>query len=107
PCCAVFPARRSSDLVLVGGVHVGRVGGEFGRAGIHALVDRADAHLVAQLADFGFGGIQQIGQAAVGEATALELTQGVEIEIGQRLLFEDRKSTRLNSSHVKISYAVF
>src|SRR5690606_42049952 len=28
-------------------------------------------------------------------------------EADARALFEDRKSTRLNSSHVKISYAVF
>src|SRR5690606_40772157 len=36
-------------------------------------------------------------------------TSGVvmEYECSQRLTGEDRKSTRLNSSHVKISYAVF
>src|SRR5690606_10803228 len=31
----------------------------------------------------------------------------VDLETGRIRTFEDRKSTRLNSSHVKISYAVF
>src|SRR5207302_11127358 len=37
------------------------------------------------------------------------LERGLELcdDVGERLLVRDRKSTRLNSSHVKISYAVF
>src|SRR5690606_24127272 len=37
-----------------------------------------------------------------------EIYLGMEpFKIGDTIYFEDRKSTRLNSSHVKISYAVF
>src|SRR5204863_7559851 len=32
---------------------------------------------------------------------------GVDLDLGQAVGVEDRKSTRLNSSHVEISYAVF
>src|SRR5438034_2680301 len=35
------------------------------------------------------------------------LVAGVVIQLGMWWLFEDRKSTRLNSSHTVISYAVF
>src|SRR5690606_40281136 len=37
-------------------------------------------------------------------ATSLDSTK---VQLEQRTMFTDRKSTRLNSSHVKISYAVF
>src|SRR5688572_30963989 len=51
------------------------------------------------------------GQAgeSVGETlydAVLELAQAVEVDLGRAEL-EDRKSTRLNSSHSQISYAVF
>src|SRR5690606_41479392 len=53
-----------------------------------------------------------LGQALVhGEALAREVGGGAEalelIHDGAAALGLDRKSTRLNSSHVKISYAVF
>ena len=58
---AVGPAAQDHDLalvgwvglafLLVGGIHVGRRSGEFGSAGIDALVDRHDAELVTFLAD--------------------------------------------------------
>src|SRR5207249_10585483 len=35
------------------------------------------------------------------------LTQGNSFDVGIKHDFQDRKSTRLNSSHVSISYAVF
>src|SRR3546814_6577064 len=70
---------RSLALVLVGGVHIGRVGGELCRAGVHALVDWPHIKLMTQLAHFTFGCVQQEGQTPVRES--------------------DRKSTRLNSSH--------
>jgi hypothetical protein len=82
---AVGPAAQHHDLlavgrlglalVLVGRVHVGGVGGEFRGAGVHALVDRAHAQLLAQLAHGLVGGLEQLGQAAVGEALALEQAQ--------------------------------
>src|SRR5690606_29705376 len=75
-------------LVFVRGIHVRGAGGELGRAGIDALVHGTHIELVAQLADLGFGGIQQERQAAIGEPHALELPQRGVVEVGQRLLFE-------------------
>ncbi|MCY1522162.1 hypothetical protein D9M68_570070 [compost metagenome] len=43
---------------------------------------------MAQFAHLGFRGIQQEGQAAVGETAALEFPQGGVVQVGQRLLFE-------------------
>ena len=82
-------------LFLIGGVHVRGVGGELGGAGIHALVHRADAQVVAQLAQAYLGDAQQFGQAGVGEALALEAEQGGLIDVGlagalQGLLFFDQ-----------------
>src|SRR5215475_8807891 len=42
-----------------------------------------------------------------GQVSLLDLFEGRRQLIIYRAFFEDRKSTRLNSSHVKISYAVF
>src|SRR5690349_23451467 len=44
-----------------------------------------------------------------GRAGVVAVVAGVvgEVEIVRAVLVEDRKSTRLNSSHVEISYAVF
>src|SRR5690554_79261 len=39
--------------------------------------------------------------------TALALTATLAVIIGVGVMAQDRKSTRLNSSHVRISYAVF
>src|SRR5690606_41589484 len=89
-----FPTRRSSDL---------RFGHPSANLGA-ALGKRLDV-LGIQLA--------QAGGDALGEPVPLEkITEG---ESGGRKAArhayarssEDRKSTRLNSSHVKISYAVF
>src|SRR5690606_41839431 len=43
----------------------------------------------------------------LGPLRQREQPPGAVLEAGQQLRREDRKSTRLNSSHVKISYAVF
>ena len=40
-------ARLCLALFLIGGVHVGGIGGKFRRTGIHALVHRADAKIMA------------------------------------------------------------
>src|SRR5690625_6883989 len=42
-----------------------------------------------------------------GAGALVSLLLGIDSEIGQSLVIADRKSTRLNSSHVAISYAVF
>jgi len=69
-------------LVFISGVHVGGVGSEFRRAGIHALVDRVQVILVAQLADFRFAHASQLRQTRIGKAFTLELTQEVGVEAG-------------------------
>src|SRR5690606_40466365 len=78
-----FPARRSSDLVYLRG-HEGR--------GI-GLGHKLRAY-----------SLQESGHDTVDANTALGLpVDSREYGIGA----QDRKSTRLNSSHVKNSYAVF
>src|SRR5207249_11864027 len=83
-----FPTRRSSDLHQVERLHA--PGGRRRRRG-----DRFQGLVVLQL-------------DAVGQELAVHQVQRLQ---DRRLrldaLILDRKSTRLNSSHVSISYAVF
>src|SRR5690606_40127221 len=86
-----FPTRRSSDLTMCIGEEVNR-----------ALdVLRSSPLLPHSLHEAFF---------AIAEPIAIQLQQ-VDLSIfNQQRLHgdcQDRKSTRLNSSHVKISYAVF
>src|SRR5699024_12322441 len=74
-----FPTRRSSDLTADG-------------------LDRGLVH--TQLLDPGQGPDVALGVGAHGAVLGVLLKDG--LQVGQ-----DRKSTRLNSSHVSISYAVF
>src|SRR5690606_41534007 len=79
-----FPTRRSSDLLLVVGA------GDAVGAGERLAIDVEPDH----------------HELAVLEAQPRE--RPVRDDRARRKLKrEDRKSTRLNSSHVKISYAVF
>src|SRR5699024_12677229 len=82
-----FPTRRSSDLNPVSADQPGLHGGPH--------------RVPAGVRQFHFGGAADFGGVDVGPAgrTAPHL---LEAETA-----EDRKSTRLNSSHVSISYAVF
>src|SRR5690606_41643376 len=84
-----FPARRSSDL---GDHHGGNDGSEYQRVADaeHAPARRRRRLRAAAAAQ---------AEGAAGEQHATGCRQ-----FGPEL---DRKSTRLNSSHVKISYAVF
>src|SRR5690606_39305394 len=87
-----FPTRRSSDLKIVhrlkGDVDAQvtfageRIGNAEGDPRLHRL------HAVVKIVDVDFQ------ELAIGDW-------------GKFLSWLDRKSTRLNSSHVKISYAVF
>ena len=82
-------------LFLVSGVHVGGVGCKLSGTGIYPLVHRANAQVVAQLAQADFGNTQQPGQAGVREALALQAEQGGLVDIGlaggfQGLLFFDQ-----------------
>src|SRR5690606_41565183 len=91
-----FPTRRSSDLFLGLGVQPpdydwGRLLFDgFGRIYIHPEVALGPAAAIA-LAGIGFN---LLGDALARHAARTPAPS-------------DRKSTRLNSSHVKISYAVF
>src|SRR5690606_39566124 len=84
-----FPTRRSSDLAQIPDVSY--------------VVQRGDT----------LSGIAARFSTTVAElATINQLRDRHSIRIGQTLILpaqdgSDRKSTRLNSSHVKISYAVF
>src|SRR5690606_41899062 len=85
-----FPTRRSSDLWPHSGRRPGR-SGRGGRGGRHGSADRPPRAGVAPVggsagAPGGYGRLRAPPAAPAAR---------------------DRKSTRLNSSHVKISYAVF
>src|SRR5690606_41666887 len=82
-----FPTRRSSDLVVV---HVADA-----HDGGHDLPARPDDGARAAEAALPVAAVQVQRDPAPGDERRAA--------VGQR----DRKSTRLNSSHVKISYAVF
>src|SRR5690606_41238411 len=84
-----FPTRRSSDLERV--------------------APRPDGSGLALGMARAYTGGFRSGLGHYDEAIAL-LTSGTELlreHVNGRVLGLDRKSTRLNSSHVKISYAVF
>src|SRR5690606_39778912 len=87
-----FPTRRSSDLFLV-------VGDDFrfgkGREGDFAMLQQAGIVLGFEVVDT--QSYRQHQERVSSTATRRALAAGD----------LDRKSTRLNSSHVKISYAVF
>src|SRR5207249_7521536 len=84
-----FPTRRSSDLVPTGS-H-GRCGAR--RSHGAALPDRAHPHSHRAVSD---------AALLPARAPRRRLADG-----RSRNREQDRKSTRLNSSHVSISYAVF
>src|SRR5688572_31880386 len=88
PRSTLFPTRRSSDLglsALVGG-------------GISAIASAA-------LAVIGFAA--PAGAPAERVARAFYVGEATKLAITVALFVLDRKSTRLNSSHSQISYAVF
>src|SRR5690606_42039429 len=92
-----FPTRRSSDLAYYG---LGRVRESAGQPGAEEMYLAAVAHAPDLLdARLRLGRLLRVR----GELqAALE-----HLLHAHRLNSRDRKSTRLNSSHVKISYAVF
>src|SRR5690606_40242178 len=92
-----FPTRRSSDLGtrLPGVLYDG--GRWFGAAERLAAAAQHDQRVNAQMFDQAVGALQV--PAEPDEPTVPRLPESLDRE--------DRKSTRLNSSHVKSSYAVF
>src|SRR5690606_41774280 len=83
-----FPTRRSSDLLM-------RI---TARSWSWLALAYLTVLLLVSLAD------QQHALSFMGSASLQTL---VAILVGMFISLLDRKSTRLNSSHVKISYAVF
>src|SRR5207249_11291742 len=81
-----FPTRRSSDLRMVDGSHR------------HAM--RRTAEMAAAAEMLGELGVRADVASAARDQLAHMTSHGI---VNNR----DRKSTRLNSSHVSISYAVF
>ena len=67
-------------LFFISGVHVSGVGGELCRTGIHALINRVQVILVAQLADFCFTHAREFCQTRVGKAFAFQLAQEVSVQ---------------------------
>src|SRR5690606_42147839 len=90
-----FPTRRSSDLMARPALRAGRR---------RAVLRPADDGAALRLAPAGGAAIRRRRRAAGTDAVAL-LRRSNPGRNGESPL--DRKSTRLNSSHVKISYAVF
>src|SRR5207302_8541372 len=91
-----FPTRRSSDLI-------GALGREIAPHPLAQLVRRARIGGRAQV-DLGAAALAgRAGESVRQGGSPRQALEGDAAEIGRA----DRKSTRLNSSHVKISYAVF
>src|SRR5690606_41298663 len=86
-----FPTRRSSDL--------GPVSSRPGRAGGLGPQQGRDAWQKCSVSKDCEG--RRLGPLSMPECGLLDPASG------QNLFNRDRKSTRLNSSHVKSSYAVF
>ena len=72
--------RVGLTLFFISGVHVGGIGSKFRSAGVHALVDRVQVILVAQLADFRFPHARQLRQTRIGKAFTLQGAQEVSVE---------------------------
>src|SRR5690606_41951826 len=82
-----FPTRRSSDLEQI--VRIGTV------TGVRPITIQDDKS----------SGVGMVAGGALGGAVALSAF--VALTLTPMMSSKDRKSTRLNSSHVKISYAFF
>src|SRR5207249_12201957 len=89
-----FPTRRSYDLADVLDGHRDRVGPR------HGILVRTADRVAAARARHGTGG-------EVGGATVAPVDRSAEVAGRGAMVGVDRKSTRLNSSHVSISYGVF
>ena len=68
-------ARLGLALLFVRGVHVGGGGREFRRTGVDTLVHRADAQVVALVTHGLLGHVDELREARIGEALALQHPQ--------------------------------
>src|SRR5690606_41820326 len=95
PRSTLFPTRRSSDLIGKADILINNAG-----IGTFAKLADMDPALWKQIIDVNLMGTYYV--------TRTVLPQLIEKNSGDIInICLDRKSTRLNSSHVKISYAVF
>src|SRR5690554_7036838 len=86
-----FPTRRSSDLPE-----------EIASIGARGVLTHWKAEIKQGI------GIKRAERLYAAAMVSIGLTEGLPAaRIELAVLLEDRKSTRLNSSHVRISYAVF
>src|SRR5690606_4186728 len=85
-----------------GGFEVEAIGTTLSRTTIGQLVEGDEVNLERALAL----GDRLGGHLVQGHVDGVGTVQAIRRD-GEHVLLEDRKSTRLNSSHVKISYAVF
>src|SRR5207249_11822277 len=83
-----------------------RVARAFGRGPGHALLDLGATELDAALAP-PLAFLRDLGRAFVTRLCAVPDLEERRERVEVNCPAEDRKSTRLNSSHVSISYAVF
>src|SRR5690606_41787094 len=90
-----FPTRRSSDLLPGGALRALKVKVADGRERHRQVVQRGKQVAVRMLS--------RPGEADADPSLKISLVRHHHTSCSKR----DRKSTRLNSSHVKISYAVF
>src|SRR5690606_41917054 len=88
-----FPTRRSSDLAEQTRLR------DAGNADAARAVDALASKLITEPVRYGKPGLQAHISYLAG------MTARTDQKVGRDAI--DRKSTRLNSSHVKISYAVF
>src|SRR5690606_41173362 len=89
-----FPTRRSSDLQIDRNPARPQLPGQTLGEGLQRRLGSGIDRQAAERDTFPDIAVDGDDAAAVGE-------------VAQRRLCGDRKSTRMNSSHVKISYAVF
>src|SRR5690606_40666142 len=97
PASSSLPTRRSSDLVALTFADGVVIAGDR-RATSGDVIAQRDIEKVFVTDSYSAVGIA--GSAGI----ALQLVRLYTVDLEN---YEDRKSTRLNSSHVKISYAVF
>src|SRR5437773_9789584 len=97
PRSPLFPSRRSSDLAFTGmvlGLQIYYTLRKFGSEGVLGSVVALSM-------------IRELGPVLAALMVTARAGSAMTAEIGIMRITEDRKSTRLNSSHITISYAVF
>src|SRR5690606_41634749 len=103
-----FPARPTpvpSTLSLHDALPISSTGGgQPDSASARLALEEVGCDIAGFLVGQGDGRHGRAGQVGGGVANELQQHAGL---VGQAPGYQDRKSTRLNSSHVKISYAVF